>query len=194
MFVAPAFAQEQVPVTETPPITEGIVEHAGVEHKGVFPPFETTLFPSQLLWLAITFGLFYIFLKKVVLPRLGHVLEVRRDRIAQDLDTASRMQEEADAAVAAYEQELAAARKRATLIANEANDRAKAEAEESRKVSEAALQDKLQQAEARIAAIKQAAMSEVGAIAEETASAIVEQLGGKSNSAAIAQAVAAERG
>jgi hypothetical protein len=63
-----------------------------------FPPFETSTFPSQLLWLAITFGLFYLFLQKVVLPRIGGILEVRRDRIAQDLDQAARMREESDAA------------------------------------------------------------------------------------------------
>ena len=44
---------------------------------GVFPPFDRSTFPSQLLWLAITFGLFYLFLKKVVLPRIGGILEVR---------------------------------------------------------------------------------------------------------------------
>ena len=41
------------------------------------------LYPSQLLWLAITFGLFYLFLKRVVVPRIGGILEVRQDRIAR---------------------------------------------------------------------------------------------------------------
>ena len=56
---------------------------------GAFPPFDPSTFPSQILWLAITFGLFYLFLKRVVLPRIGGILEVRRDRIAQDLDQAA---------------------------------------------------------------------------------------------------------
>ena len=105
MFVAEAFAQ-----TTEPPAAD---THAGTqvpggEAHGEFPPFDTTHYPSQLLWLAITFGLFYLFLKRVALPRIGGILEVRRDRIAHDLDTAARMKEEADEAVAAYEQELAA--------------------------------------------------------------------------------------
>ncbi|HEV7417643.1 MAG TPA: F0F1 ATP synthase subunit B, partial [Tianweitania sediminis] len=151
------------------------------------------LFPSQILWLAITFGLFYLFLQKVVLPRLGHMLEVRRDRIAQDLDTASRMKEEADAAVAAYEQELADARAKANVIGQEARDRAKAEAEANRRETEAGLDTRLAEAEARIASIRNAAMAEVGGIAEETATAIVEALGGTPDRSAIASAVAAQR-
>jgi F-type H+-transporting ATPase subunit b len=59
------------------------------EQSGVSRPSTRRPIASQLLWLAITFGLFYLFMSKVVLPRIGGVLEVRRDRIAQDLDEAA---------------------------------------------------------------------------------------------------------
>jgi F-type H+-transporting ATPase subunit b len=199
MFVAPAFAQEQapvhnsVPLVDTPPITDGTAPHVEPDHVGIFPPFETTFFPSQIFWLIVTFGLFYLFLNKVVLPRLGHILEVRRDRIAQDLDAAAQMKGEADAAVAAYEQELADARARANVIGQEARDRAKTEAEASRREIEASLDSRLAEAEARITTIRDQAMAEVGVIAEETGAAIVEALGGRADRDAIAQAVAAQR-
>ncbi len=165
-------------------------EHGG----GVFPPFDPTHFASQLVWLAITFGLFFLFLKKVVLPRIGNILEVRSDRIAKDLDQAARLQSEADAAVAAYEQELAEAKTKATAIGQTARDKAKADADVQRKKVEASLAEKMTEAEGRIAAIKSKAMSEVGSIAESTAAAIVEQLvGGKIDKAAIAAAVKASR-
>src|SRR5690606_40142035 len=110
MFTAPAYAQETEagPDAEAQPAPETHSE-VGVEHDagGNFPPFDSSTFPSQLLWLAITFGLFYLFLKKVVLPRIGGILEVRQDRIAQDLGEAARLKEEAAAAVAADAQELA---------------------------------------------------------------------------------------
>src|SRR5690606_23862656 len=129
MFTAPAYAQE----TEAGPDAGAQVvpethSEVGVEHDagGNFPPFDSSTFPSQLLWLAITFGLFFLFLKKVVLPRISGILEVRSDRVAQDLDQAARMKGEADAAVAAYEQELADAKARANAIGQEARDNAKA--------------------------------------------------------------------
>ncbi|TKB34629.1 MAG: F0F1 ATP synthase subunit B, partial [Mesorhizobium sp.] len=147
-------------------------------------------YPSQLLWLAITFGLFYLFLKRVVMPRVGGIIDVRNDRITQDLDHAARLKGEADAAVAAYEQELTEAKGKANAIGQQANDAAKAEAEAARKTIEAALDQKLGEAEARISSIKANAMKEVGTIAEDTASAIVEALvGGKASKADIAAAV-----
>lgn len=191
MFVTPGYAEEAAPPAGEVH-TEIGVEHDAGHAKGVFPPFDGSTFASQLLWLAITFGLFYLFLKNVVLPRIGSILEVRRDRIAQDLDQAALLKSEADAAIAAYEQELAEARSKANAIGQQARDSAKADADAARKSVEAGLESKLGEAEQRIASIKAAAMREVGAIAEETATAIVQQLvGGKPDKASIAAAVKA---
>ncbi|MGE0280385.1 MAG: F0F1 ATP synthase subunit B [Rhizobiaceae bacterium] len=170
--------------------TEQDAGHGG----GVFPPFDSSTYPSQLLWLAITFGLFYLFLKKAVLPRIAHILETRSDRIAQDLDQAARSKADADAAVAAYEQELAEAKAKANSIGQSARDGAKADAEAQRKKVEAELEGKMAEAEKSIAAIKTKAMGEVGSIAESTAAAIIEQLtGSKADKTAVAAAVKASR-
>ncbi|RWO68028.1 MAG: F0F1 ATP synthase subunit B [Mesorhizobium sp.] len=194
MFVTSAFAQESAPSADTShAATEGDTHSStGVpaEAHGTFPPFDPATFPSQLLWLAITFGLFYLFLKRVVMPRVGGIIDVRNDRITQDLDQAAKLKGDADAAVAAYEQELAEAKTKANAIGQQANDAAKAEADTARKKVEAALDAKLGEAEARISSIKANAMKEVGSIAEDTASAIVEALvGGKASKAEIAAAV-----
>ena len=188
MFVTSAFSQETAPAA-----AEGDT-HAGTavpaEGHETFPPFNAATFPSQILWLVITFGLFYLFLKRVVIPRVGSIIDVRNDRISQDLDHAARLKGEADAAVAAYEQELAEAKANANKIGQQANDAAKADAESTRKTLEAELEKKLADAEASIASIKAKAMKEVGTIAEDTTSAIVEALvGGKSDKAEIAAAV-----
>src|SRR5690606_4446404 len=137
MFVTPGYAQETAPAEGEVHTETGAQHDAGAE--GAFPPSDSSTFPSQIRWLAITFGLFYLSLKKVVLPRVGGILEVRRDRIAQDLDQAALMQSEADAAVAAYEQELAEAKQKANAIGQQARDSARADAEAERKKVEASL-------------------------------------------------------
>src|SRR5690606_151902 len=181
MFVTPGYAQESAPAEGEAHDAAADAGHAtetntSTEHgSGGFPPFDPHYFPSQILWLAITFGLFYLFLKKVVMPRVGGILETRRDHIAADLDQAARMKSEADAAIAAYEQELAEARAKANAIGQEARDGAKADAEVQRKQIEKDLEGKLAASEAHIASIKASAMKEVGSIAEATAAEIVQQ-------------------
>jgi F-type H+-transporting ATPase subunit b len=174
--------------------TETGVAHEG-EHGGVFPPFDPSTFASQLLWLAITFGLFYILLSRVITPRIGNILETRDARIKNDLAEAAKLKDEADAAVAAYEQELASARANATKIGNEARDASKAEADVERRSAEAGLEKKLADADKRISAVRATGMASVGKIAEETASAILEKLtSGKFTPAQISAAIKAVKG
>ena len=158
---------------------------------GVFPPFDPSTFASQILWLVITFGVFYMIMSRVIIPRLAGILEVRHDRISRDLDETERLKNEADAAHAAYEHDLAEAKKNAHRIASEATEKAKAETAAAREKVEAELAEKMAEAEARIAEIKEKAMGEVGTIASDVTVELVKDLiGGKVTKADFAKATA----
>ncbi len=180
-------AQAETQAVETvPPPGE-----AAFGEKEVFPPFNTTFFPSQLLWLAITFVVLYLVVMRVALPRLGGILEDRRDRIVNDLDQADRLKQESNDAIAAYEQALAQARADAFALAEKARDAAKARAAEKQAEVEADLNAKLAAAETRIGEIKKKALAEVDAVASDVAEAVVERLlGTKAAAKEISDAVA----
>ncbi|MBL0370750.1 F0F1 ATP synthase subunit B [Rhizobium sp. KVB221] len=164
-----------------------------VEHD-TFPPFDPAHFPSQLLWLAITFGAFYFLVSKLITPQIGGIIAKREGRIASDLAEAKRMKDEADASIAKYEQELSEARIKGQGIAAEARDAVKAKADAERAQLEAGLAKKIADAEQSIAAIKTKALAEVETVAEDTASEIVEQLTGVTvTKAAAASAVKASK-
>jgi len=164
---------------ETTTESHAAIADTAAEHGVGFPPFDVTTFASQLLWLAITFGIFYWIMKNVAMPRIAGILEDRKDRIAGDLSEANRLKDETDAAIAAYEQALAEARNKAHGIASDTRAKLKADQEARREKAEAELNEKLQAAETKIAGIKDEALSQIGDIAGETTSALVEQLIGK---------------
>ncbi len=143
MFVSRAYAQ----TIETS--VEHIKSVTGNADR-VFPPFDFVHFGSHLFWLAISFGLFYFFISRVIVPRIGGVIETRRDRIASDLDQAMRMKQEADTVVEIYERKLAEARSQAYIIAQSAGEEIKGKAEFERKRIEASLEKKLTDAEKRL--------------------------------------------
>jgi len=60
----------------------------------------------QLIWLLITFGILYLLMVYVALPRIGGVIEARAARIAKDLATADSLRRETEEAIAAYERAL----------------------------------------------------------------------------------------
>jgi len=150
---------------------------------GAFPPFQAEHFPSQLLWLAVSFVVLYALMSRIALPRIGSILSERSRAIADDLKAAQRLKEQSEAAHAAYEKALAEARARAQGIANSTRERQAREAEDMQKRIEAELHERLAAAERSIAQTRSAAMANVRTIAADTAAAIVERLIGKTPAA-----------
>lgn len=155
----------------------GAAEAAG--HAGVFPPFAGDTFASQLLWLAITFGILYFMMSRVALPRIADVLHKRAERISHDLKEAQTFKAESEAAGAAYERSLAEAGNKAKAIAQETRNALAAESDTKRKALEASLATQIAESEVTIRTRTAEAMGNVRSIAAEAASAIVERLTGR---------------
>ncbi len=158
--------------------------HAAAEASKVFPPFDTSTYGSQLLWLVIAFGITYYVISKIAGPRISGILEDRHDRIASDLAEAERLKRETDEAMETYEKALADARSRAQALASETRDKLTAETNAKRHASEEALATKLTEAETRIASIKSEALGQVDSIASDAVAAIMDKLASKAPTAA----------
>jgi F-type H+-transporting ATPase subunit b len=161
------------------------------EHAKTFPPFDSQTFGSQLFWLVIVFVALYLLMSKLALPRIGSILEKRRQHMDADLAEADRFRRESDAAVAAYEKALAEARSRAQALAAEMHRKEAAQAEALRKSLDAELNARVAAAEKSIAETRAKAMANVKGIATDAAAAIVERLTGTAPAGAdVAAAVA----
>ncbi len=170
---APAAQKSTTAATAKP---EKLQSEVGAHEKSNFPPFDPTYFASQLVWLAIAFGIFYVLMSRLAIPRVAGILDARKDKIARDLAEAQRLKADTDAAVAAYEKTLAEARRNAGAIASETRAKLNAEVDAKRHAAEETLNQKLAAAEAQIGEIKSKALAEVGGIARETAEAVVASL------------------
>jgi len=147
-------------------------------HSGGFPPFESSTFASQLVSLVIAFVALYLIVSRIALPRVGSVIDARQNAIEGDMAQAQKLKDESDAALKAYETELASARSRAQAIGNETREKLNAASEAERKKLEDQLSTRLAAAEKQIAATRQTAMSNVRGIAADAAGAIVQRLTG----------------
>jgi len=145
-------------------------------HAKVFPPLDVGTFAPQLVWLALTFALLYVILKRAVLPRVGEVIEERSDRVKRDLAQAETLKAETAKALANYEQALSDARAQAGAIVKTMRDKLTDEAGKERAKVDAQIAAKLTEAETRIAETKSRALASVGDIASEVAGTIVTRL------------------
>ena len=147
-------------------------------HGGGFPPFDPNTFASQLVSLVIAFVALYLIVSRIALPRVGSVIDARQNAIEGDLAAAQKLKDESEAALKAYESDLAAARTRAQAIGAETREKLNAASEAERKSLEEKLAQKLADAEKTIATTRTNAMSNVRGIAADAAIAIVQRLTG----------------
>ncbi len=157
-----------------------------------FPPFQKDTFASQLIWFALTFVALYLLMSRIALPRIGTILENRRNHIDADLSEAGRLKGQSEDAAAAYEKALADARNRAQALTNAAREQHAAEADAARKDFDARLNARIAEAEKDIRARQAAAMANVHAIGVDAATAIVEQLVGHAPASSEIEAAVAE--
>lgn len=143
---------------------------------GGFPPFEASLFPSQLFWFILTFIALYLVVSRFVIPTVGGVLAKRAGAIASDLDEAAQKSAAAEDARASMEKAVAKARAdaRAMIDAARADVMAKLGAEQE--AAETRLSAKIEAAEAKVNDARAKALGEVPALADTLAREIAEKL------------------
>ena len=154
---------------------EATAAHGEAASAGL-PQLDPTWWPSQLFWLAVTFGALYWFLAGKALPALSVAIEERRDRIADDLDQAAEFKQQAEDAESAYNKALNDARAKAQGIAGETRAEMDAEIAREQADTDAGLDQQLAAAEARITKMKNDAAVKVREAASDTTRAVVETL------------------
>lgn len=140
------------------------------------PQFDPSSFAGQIFWLIVTFGLLYVLMSRIALPRISEVLEERSERIANDLEHAERLRKEAESVIEQYEAALAKARGEASSVIGQANQEI-AQATAARQAEfDKHLDGRIGEAEKRITAARDEAMAQVRDIAVEASRAVADRL------------------
>jgi F-type H+-transporting ATPase subunit b len=153
-----------------------VADAAGVESEGGLPQLDTSTYSSQIFWLLISFLALYLLMARVFLPRIGGVIEERRQRIADDFDKASEFKRQAEEAEASYRRALADAKARAASIAQDTREQIDEEIKAMQAETDAKLEAEISAAEARIEETSVKAQVAVREAAGETTKAVVAAL------------------
>lgn len=163
---------------------------AADEHgSGGMPQFDITRFPSQIFWLVVSFAILYFLMAKLVLPRIGSIVESRDAKIQADLDAAQKANDVARAAAQEQEKALSTARGQASQLVREAAEAAATQT--SAKMHEIAdrLAGEITAAERRIGEQRSQTLSGLTSMSAEIATAVLTRLVGSADAGAVAQAV-----
>ena len=163
---------------------------AGASEPGL-PQLDIATWSSQLFWLVVLFGAGYLVMAKIVTPRIGAVLEERRQTVNGDLEKARNASAEAAKIRADYESDLENARSGAAEYAKQAVAEAEKKADDGDAKITQKLAKKVAKAETKLAEAKSSAMDSLNDVAAEAAvSTVVALTGIKITSAQAGKAAA----
>ena len=64
---------------------------------GGMPQLNPEFWISQIFWLTLTFGILYIVLSKLILPKISANLELRKSQIQENIEAAEKQRESSEA-------------------------------------------------------------------------------------------------
>ena len=142
------------------------------------PQLDFATFPSQILWLFLTFAVLYIVMAKIALPKLANAIELRRDIIARDLEEAKNFRDESEKAQIEYENSIKEAHDKSNEITKKTKEKLSVQFEKERKKVEEDNSKKIVEAESKILSAKNVALKQIDSIATDISKTIVEKLVG----------------
>ncbi len=165
--------------TPTAPAPAATHQSTAAEGGHGLPQLDPSHYPSQLLWLAISFGLLYLLLSRLLLPMVESALARRRHQIHADLAGARELQKQSQDVAAAYEAALVEARGQASGIAADMRDKLNGEVDAERNRVDAEVAGRIAAAETEIESTRRKALGEVEAITTGIVGDIVSRLIGR---------------
>ena len=70
---------------------------------GGMPQLDPEFWFSQIFWLIMTFGILYLVLSKIVLPKISENLETRKSEILENIETAEKQRKESENKIKQFE-------------------------------------------------------------------------------------------
>ena len=167
-----------------------LVTSAQSGESGGMPQLNPEFWVSQIFWLVLTFGLLYIVLSKLILPKISNNLESRKSQILENIETAEKQREESEKKVKEFEKIILDSKIEAKNYFNEARQKILEDITIKKNSLDKDIDDEISAAEQEIKNLKTASSEKIKNIAIETSSELIKQLiGEEANNSSISAIV-----
>ena len=157
---------------------------------GGMPQLNPEFWISQIFWLTLTFGILYLVLSKLILPKISTNLESRKSQILENIEAAEKQREDSETKLKAYEEIISKSRVDAKTIFNQSREKALKDINAKREVLDKQIDDEIVKAEQEIKILRESAPDKINKIAIETSSELVQKLiGAEINNSSISAIV-----
>ena len=157
---------------------------------GGMPQLNTEFWISQIFWLIITFGVLYVVLSKLLLPKISSNLESRKSQIQDNIEAAEKQRESSEAKLKEFDEILLKSKLEAKNIYKEAREKALKEINIKKEKLENQINKEIKKAELEISLLRKNAHIKINKIAIETTAELLKKLiGAEVNNSSISAIV-----
>jgi F-type H+-transporting ATPase subunit b len=143
---------------------------------GGMPQLNPEFWLSQIFWLTLTFGILYVFLSKIILPKISANLESRKSEIQENIEAAENQRHKSESKLLEYNKILSKSKLEAKNIFKDAKEKAMQDINSKKEVLNNQIDDEIKKAEQEIVLLKKTAPEKINKIAIDTSSELVQKL------------------
>jgi F-type H+-transporting ATPase subunit b len=151
------------------------MEAFGAESGGM-PQLNPEFWISQIFWLTLTFGILYLVLSKLILPKISANLESRKSQILENIEAAEKQREDSETKLKEYEKVVSKSKIEAKKIFNQAREKVLKDINAKREVLDKQIDEEIGKAENEIKAFREVVPDKISKIAIETSSELIRKL------------------
>ena len=143
---------------------------------GGMPQLNPEFWISQIFWLTLTFGILYIVLSKLILPKISANLELRKSQIQENIEAAEKQRESSEAKLKEYDDIISKSKLEANNIFKEARENVLKEINTKKETLDKQIDEEIKKVEQEINLLRKGASEKINKIAIETTSQLLVKL------------------
>ena len=143
---------------------------------GGMPQLNPEFWISQIFWLSLTFGILYITLSKIILPKISANLELRKSQIQENIEAAEKQRESSEIKLKEYEEIILKSKIEAKNIFKDKRDKVLKDISLKKENLDKQIDEEIKKAEKEIEFLKKGAPEKINKIAIETSSELLKKL------------------
>ena len=157
---------------------------------GGMPQLNPEFWISQIFWLTLTFGILYIVLSKLILPKISANLELRKSQIQDNIEAAEKQRKDSESKLKEYDDIIFKSKLEAKNIFKDSREKVIKDINNKKETLENQINDEIKKAEKEIELVKKSAPGKINKIAIEASSELVKKLiGAEMNNSSISAIV-----
>jgi len=157
---------------------------------GGMPQLNPEFWVSQIFWLTITFGILYVVLSKLILPKVSANLEIRKSQILENIEAAEKQRKESEVKIEEYEKIVQNSKNEGKNYFYQARVKVLKDINLKKESLDKEINKEINKAEVEIQDLKNKAPEKIKTIAVETSADLLQQLiGAEVNSSSISAIV-----